>query len=159
MGDRSVVVSFAAGTYLPWLKGASFTDNFVMLPMVDDTHFQLAGHTFPWPTFSNIEELIGQMTKLGVLASNSIVDGILKDAPKATSKRSVERHFKATTGLTPKKLADIRRAQQAVRILKAGESPSIAAIEAGYYDQPHMSRSLKRLMDSLPSDVDDINQV
>ncbi len=158
-GEQSVVIQFAAGAFLPSFKGAPFTNNFMMLPLIDNTHFQLDGHTFAWPTFEGAEELINRMVRLGVLANDAIVDGVLRGAPKATSKRSVERHFKATTGITPKKLADIRRAQEAVRLLKAGKDPSVAAIDAGYYDQPHLSKSLKQLMDTLPSDVEDINQV
>ena len=158
-GEESVVIQFAAGAYLLDFKGAPFTDSFIMLPLPDDTHFELAGQVFSWPTFENAEELIADMVQRGVLANDVLVDGMLHGTPKAASKRSVERHFKTTTGLSPKKLADIRRAQEAVRMLKTGKDPSAAAAEAGYYDQPHLSKSLKRLMDSLPSDVDDINQV
>lgn len=158
-GEQSVVISFTAGAYLPQFTGAPFTDSYVMLPLVDDSRFELAGQVFPWPTFANAEELVGQMVERNVLANNAVVDSALKNKPKAASVRSVERHFKTTTGLTLKKLADIRRAQQAVRMLKAGKNPSVTAAETGYYDQPHLSRSLKQLMDSLPSDVDDVNQV
>jgi hypothetical protein len=158
-GEQSVVIQFAAGAYLTSFKGAPFTDSFVTLPLADDMHFQLDGHTFAWPTFENAEELIEQMVRLGVLASDIIVKSELDGTPKAASKRSIERHFKETTGLTSKKLADIRRAQEAVRMLKGGKDPAATAADAGYYDQPHLSRSLKKLMDSLPSDVDDITQV
>ena len=158
-GEQSVVIQFAAGAYLPVFKGAPFTDSFVILQLPDDMHFELAGNIFPWPTFENAEELIDEMVRLGVLANDDIVDGVLRGTPKAASKRSIERHFKTTTGLSPKKMADIRRAQEAVRMLKSGKDPSTTAVDAGYYDQPHLSKSLKKLMDSLPSDVDDINQV
>jgi hypothetical protein len=158
-GEQSVVIQFTAGAYLPDFKGAPFTNNFIMLPLPDDTHFELAGHIFPWPTFENAEELIAEMVRLRALANDDIVNSVLHGTPKASSKRSIERRFKTTTGLSPKKLADIRRAQEAVRMLKSGKDPSTTAADAGYYDQPHMSKSLKKLMDSLPSDVDNINQV
>jgi len=158
-GEQSVVIQFTAGVYLPDFRGAPFTNNYVVLTLPDDTHFELAGHIFPWPTFEDAEDLVDQMVRAGVLANDEIVDSVLRGTPKAASNRSVERHFKTTTGLSPKKLADIRRAQEAVRMLQAGKDPSTTAADAGYYDQPHLSKSLKKLMDSLPSDVDNIHQV
>lgn len=158
-GQRSVVISFAAGAYLRPFRGALFAGNYSMLTMPDDLHFELGGQTFPLPTFENAEALINQMVERGIVASDEVVEGVMRGTPKAASRRSVERHFKTTTGLSPKKLADIRRAQAAVRMLKAGKDPATTAAEAGYYDQPHMSKELKRLMDSLPSDVDDISQI
>lgn len=94
-----------------------------------------------------------------LLASDAVVESVMRGTPKAASKRSIERHFKTATGLSPKKLANIQRAQQAVRMLKEGKNPSSAAADAGYYDQPHLTKELKQLMGSRPSDVDDVNQV
>lgn len=158
-GQHSVVISFAAGAYLLPFHGAPFTNNYSMLTMPDRDHFALAGRLFPLPTFENAEELTTQMVKNDILASDTIVNSVMRGTPKAASKRSVERHFKATTGLSPKKMASIRRAQQAVRMLKGGASPSAVANETGYYDQPHLAKELKRLMDSHPSDVDDVTQI
>lgn len=158
-GNKSVVISFTAGAYLPYLRGAVPADSFIMLPVENNTHFKLADHTFVLPTYDNAEELVMQMVSLGVLKNDAIVEHILHGAPKAASKRSVQRHFKTTTGITHKKLADIHRAQQAVRLLKKGKDPATTASDTGYYDQPHLTKSLKHLMDSSPTAVDDINQV
>ncbi len=159
-GERSVVISFAPGAYLPFMKGAALTNDFLLLPLTDDNaHFRLADHTFELPTYENAEQLIDKMVSQNVLQNDDIVHGMLQGTPKAASTRSVQRHFKAVTGITHKNLTDIRRAQQAVRLLKDGKNPSRVAADAGYYDQPHLTKSLKRLMDSSPTDVDDVNQV
>jgi hypothetical protein len=158
-GEKSVVISFAAGAYLPYLKRAPLRDEFIMLPVVGGQGFRLAEKTFPLPTFQNAEALVENMVRSGVLKNDGVVDGVLQGSPKAASNRTVQRHFKATTGLTRKQLEEIRRAQQAVRLLKAGQDSATTAAEAGYYDQPHLTKSLKRLMDSPPSNVDDVNQV
>lgn len=158
-GNKSVVISLSAGAYLPYLSGAVPADSFIMLPVASNTHFKLAEHTFAIPTYNTVEELVDEMISSGVLKNDSIVAGILHRTPKAASKRSVQRHFKTTTGISHKKLEDIQRAQQAVRLLKKGTDPTTTASDTGYYDQPHLTKSLKRLMDSSPSSVDDINQV
>lgn len=158
-GQHSVVVSFAAGAYLSPFHGAPFKDNYILLTMPDSDHFDLAGQVFPLPTYENAEEVVARMVTSGLLVSDDVVDSVIRGQPKAASKRSVERHFKSVTGLSPKKMANISRAQQAVRMLKEGTTPSVAAVDAGYYDQPHLANELKRLMDSHPSDVSDINQV
>jgi methylphosphotriester-DNA--protein-cysteine methyltransferase len=130
-----------------------------MLTLVDSEHFELAGHIFRIPTYENAEEVVNDMVSQGVLRNDTVVQSMLQGTPKASSQRSLQRHFKTTTGLSRKKLADIRRAQDAVRRLKEGDTPADAAANAGYYDQPHLTKSLKRLMDSSPTDVDDVNQV
>ena len=158
-GESSVVISFAAGAYLTPFRGASLTDSYVLLTVHDANHFELAGHILPIPTFENAEELIGQMVYAGLLVSDAIVESVMQGNPKSASKRSIERHFKTTTGISPKKMANIRRAQHAVRLLKKGTDPSTAAMDAGYYDQPHLTKELKQLMDSSPRNVDDVNQV
>jgi methylphosphotriester-DNA--protein-cysteine methyltransferase len=154
-----VVISFATGAYLTPFRGAPFVGGYIMLRMPDADHFTLAGHTFPLPTFQNAEKLIDQMVEQGLLASDEVVARAMRGTPKATSTRSVQRHFKEVAGLSPKKLADIRRAQEAVRMLKNGKDPSATAVDAGYYDQPHLTKELKRLMDSSPKNVDDVTQV
>lgn len=53
----------------------------------------------------------------------------------------------------------IRRAQEAVRRLQKGEKPVDAALSAGYSDQPHLAKSLKKIMGSHPSNVDDIHKL
>ena len=159
-GEQSVVISFSPGVYISFLKGAPLTNDYLMLPLTDDgRQFKLAGMLFDFPTYENAERLIDQMSKRDVLQQDAVVDGILKGAPKASSHRSVQRHFKEVTGITKKKLDDIYRAKKAVRLLKDGKRPLDVAVDAGYYDQPHLSKSLKNLMDSTPNNVDDVNQV
>ena len=158
-GQRAVAVSFTAGSYLSPFRGAPFKDDYIMLAMPDPNHFELAGQTFPLPTYENVEEIVDLMVASGLLVSDAVVDGVVRGELKAASQRSVERHFKNITGISPKKMANIRRAQQAVRILKSGATPSDVAAEVGYYDQPHLAKELKQLMDSRPSDVSDISQI
>jgi methylphosphotriester-DNA--protein-cysteine methyltransferase len=141
------------------LPGEKLLDKVEVLPNADDNHFVLFGHSLPFPTFDTAEQLVEEMIRLGLLKDNEIVSSVLQGSPKAKSKRAVQRHFIRTTGTTSKQLQQISRAQQAVRLLKQGEKPADAAANAGFTDQSHLSRSLKKIMDSAPSDVDDIHKL
>jgi methylphosphotriester-DNA--protein-cysteine methyltransferase len=94
-----------------------------------------------------------------LLKYDEVVGGKLDGASKAMSERNIQRHFMQTTGLSEKYLAQIRRAQDAIRQLQQGKKPSDVAAEAGYSDQPHLAKSLKKIMDRKPSDVDEIHKI
>lgn len=158
-GTSSVVISFAPGVYIPSYPAKQLLDSFEILPSHNNQHFLLVGYEFVFPTFENAEQLIEEMVELNILKSNSVVDGAVQGAPKATSDRSKQRHFASTTGLSEKYLEQIKRAQHAAKLLQQGKKPIDAAIEAGYSDQSHLAKSLKKIMDTKPSDVDGIHKL
>jgi hypothetical protein len=158
-GTSSVVISFAPGAYMPAYPAKKLVDSFEILPNADAEHFVLSGHTFAFPTFDNAEELVEELLASKLLFADSIVHGAYRDAPKAASKRSAQRHFAENAGLTQKNLAKIERAQEAVRQLQTGKKPSEVAADAGYTDQPHLARDLRNIMGVKPSDVDDIHKL
>jgi hypothetical protein len=158
-GTSSVVISFSAGAYLPHLPGGKLVDTAELLPNADDNHFILGGHIFAFPTFDNAETLVEELIDTGVLKNDEVVSSVVQGVPAAISKRAIQRHFVQTTGVTQKRLERIKRAQQAVKLIKQGMKPVDAAVDAGYADQPHLAKSLKKLMDSNPSDLDQIHKL
>ncbi|HEX6258446.1 MAG TPA: helix-turn-helix domain-containing protein [Candidatus Saccharimonadales bacterium] len=158
-GTGSVVLSFAPGAYMPLHPADTLVDSAELLPNFDDDHFMLAGHTFEFPTFENAEELVEKMVALKILKNDDVVNGELRGQPRAMSERAKQRHFSRTTGLTKKYLDQIRQAQRAIVLLQQGKRPIDAAMEAGYTDQPHLAKSLKKIMDSKPSSVNDIHKL
>lgn len=158
-GTGSVVISFAPGAYMPQYPAEQLLDTVEFLPNFDDTHFMLAGHTFAFPTFENAEALVEKLVELSILKNDNVVDGELQGSPKAMSDRAKQRHFVRTTGLSQAYLRQIKRAQHAIRLLQQGKKPIEAAVEAGYTDQPHLANSLKKIMRTKPSDVDNIHKL
>jgi methylphosphotriester-DNA--protein-cysteine methyltransferase len=55
--------------------------------------------------------------------------------------------------LTHGTFAQIERAQQAVNLLERGLSIADAVYQAGYADQPHLTRSLRRFMGQTPAQI------
>jgi hypothetical protein len=156
--EHSVVISFAAHVYLAQDKEVRTGAAIRLLP-VDDDKFNLDGVELPLPTFSNAEQLVEKMVDANLLRSDDMVAKAFTATPKAASKRSVQQHFKKTTGITQKDFQLIRRAQDAVRRLKAGEKPAAVAAELGYTDQPHMTKSIKKIMGHLPSDLETVHKI
>jgi methylphosphotriester-DNA--protein-cysteine methyltransferase len=64
--------------------------------------------------------------------------------------RRLERLFLARVGVTPKAFARIVRFFAAYRSLEAGRDPISAALEHGYFDQPHLNREFRRLAGAPP---------
>ena len=158
-GSDSVVISFAAGVYMPQLSGDKMLDLAELLPMSDDEHFELAGELFAVPTYETAEQLVEELAAKHIIKIDEVVAAVLAGTPKALSDRAMQRHFHKVTGMSKKGLEQIHRAQEAVRILQAGKAPREAAADAGYADQAHMAKSLKKLMDSKPSDTKHIHKL
>lgn len=158
-GTSSVVISFAPGAYMPDYPANALVDSFEMLPNADPEHFILSGHTFAFPTFENAESLVEELIRAGLLLADPVVYAASSNGLHASSERSKQRHFKQSTGLLPKDFAQIERAQEAVRQLQQGKKPRDVAADTGYTDQPHLAKSLKKIMGVKPSDVSDIHKL
>jgi AraC-like DNA-binding protein len=61
------------------------------------------------------------------------------------------RVFHETTGLTPHAYQTQVRVRRAKALLRAGLPPALAAREAGFYDQAHLTRHFKRLLGLTPA--------
>ncbi len=158
-GSSSVVISFVPWVYLDPPLLNELVDDVRPLPTVDPDHFSLLGHAFSFPTYAHAEDLVDALVDAGLLKCDDVVDDLLKGGPRAYSSRTVQRHFLQATGMTHKTFQQIYRAQTAVRLLKQGTKPAEAAADAGYTDQPHLTKSLRRIMGTTPRDVDDIHKI
>ncbi|MBP2160326.1 MULTISPECIES: AraC family transcriptional regulator [Asticcacaulis] len=157
-GEHGVVISFAAHVYVTQDRQKAANVPLRYLPLSADG-FVLDGVELPLPTFENAEFLTDRMVEAGLLQSDDVVAKAFTANPKAASKRSVQEHFKKVTGLTQQDFQLIRRAQEAVRRLKAGEKPAAVAADLGYTDQPHMTKSIKKIMGHLPSNLDAVHKI
>ncbi len=152
-GEMSLIISLTASTFL-----SKPPDGFMLIPITGKT-FRYEGHDFPLPANENAEQLIDLLVDRGLICNDEIVESVLGKQQRAASKRSIQMHFRKATGITKKDFDQIRRAQEAVKLLKEGRKPAEVATLTGYTDQAHMIRSLKKIMGRLPSDVGDIHKL
>ena len=68
------------------------------------------------------------------------------------SLRTLEHHFFTYTGLRPKAFQKILRLRRVSEGIKRGDTIVQAALEAGFYDQPHFNRAFSRMTLQKPSE-------
>ena len=94
-----------------------------------------------------------RLARQGLIVRNPIVDRILDRRPHPLSLRTGQRRFLQATGLTHRTVRQIERARHATNLLKQGVSILDAVYEAGYFDQAHLTRSLKHFVGQTPGEV------
>lgn len=71
---------------------------------------------------------------------------------QGVSPRYLQRHFRQTVGVSPKRLARVLRFQKAYQALHEADAPatSTLATECGYADQAHLTREFRELAGRTP---------
>lgn len=147
-------IRFKLGTFMPQLPAAKLLDRKdVNLPGATPQSFWLNGSAWEYPDFENAETFVARLVKAGVIARNSAVEAALQGEPQALSIRSAQRHFLQATGMTHSTFRQIERARHATNLLRQGVSILDTVHEAGYFDQAHLSRSLKNLIGQTPAKI------
>ena len=147
-------IVFKHGTFMPHLPAINLLNrNDEILPLATGSRFWLQGDTWEIPTFENADTFIERLVKHGLLLQEPIVEAVLENRPLSLSTRTIQRRFLRATGLTHGTFIQIDRAQQAVSLLEKGLTIADAVYQAGYADQPHLTRSLKRFTGQTPAQI------
>ncbi|UYM04789.1 helix-turn-helix domain-containing protein [Solicola gregarius] len=113
--------------------------------------FWWKGTTWHLPSYENAEALVDRLVGEDLLAHDPLVDEVLRGGRPTVSARTVQRRFQARTGLTYASVRQIERARLAATRLRDGGRPADVAYELGYYDQPHLTRSLRAYIGRTPA--------
>jgi AraC-like DNA-binding protein len=143
-------IKFKLGTFLPKLPAKDCLDEETNLPGAAFDSFWLHGATWQFPDFDNVETFVNRLVRQDVLQHDSLVDATLQGQAQALAPRTLRHRFLHSTGLTQRHIEQYTRAQQAAALLAQGRSILDVVHEAGYYDQPHLTRSLKQFTGYTP---------
>jgi len=148
-------IYFKLGTFLPLLAAGVLRDrNDVRLPAASDRSFWLDGSTWEYPSFDNAETFVARLLKQGVIATDPHVQDALCGQPRRLSRRTQQRHFLRATGMTYATIRQIERARHATHLLRnSGALIADVALDAGYFDQAHLTRSLKHFIGQTPAQI------
>jgi hypothetical protein len=147
-------IRFKAGAFLPEFLPATVRDRRdTNLPGATKRSFWLRGSAWEYPTFENADTFVARLVKKGILVRDPVVDAIVRGEPEALSLRSAQRHFARATGLTHATYRKIERARFATSLLLDGVPIVDVVHVAGYFDQPHLTRSLKVLIGQTPAEI------
>jgi hypothetical protein len=147
-------IRFKLGTYMPRLLPATLINrNDVTLPAISDRGFWLNGSRWQYPTFENAEAFVRRLERAGIIWRDPTVDTLLYGPPPGTSLRSAQRRFLKWTGMTQSTFRQIERARFAAGLLRQGVSIADTVYRAGFFDQAHMTRSVKHLIGHTPARI------
>jgi methylphosphotriester-DNA--protein-cysteine methyltransferase len=105
------------------------------------------------PTFENAENFVHRLERAGEVASDPLVTAIVRGEVPNMSARSRQRRFHAVTGLSYATFLQIERARRAAVMLRAGRDILDTVAELRYFDQPHLTRALKRWLGMTPGEI------
>ncbi|MGH8654491.1 MAG: helix-turn-helix domain-containing protein [Gammaproteobacteria bacterium] len=147
-------IRFKLGTFMPQLPARNLLDRRdVTLPEATGHSFWLNGSVWEYPDFENAETFVNWLVHDGLIAVDLPVDAALQGQRQELSIRSAQRHFLQATGMTHSTIRQIERARHATNLLKQGVSILDTVHEAGYFDQAHLTRSLKYLIGQTPAQI------
>jgi Helix-turn-helix domain len=147
-------IRFKAGTFMPALPVSNLLDgNDVNLPSAFRGRFRFDGSAWELPAYENAESFVARLARRGIIARDSGVAAALEGDESAISLRSVQRHFRRATGMSHNALRQIERARRATQLLLDGLAPADVSVETGYFDQAHLTRSLRHLVGVTPARI------
>jgi hypothetical protein len=144
-------IRFKIGTYLtPFPPGELRDRNDVALPDAGTQKFWLNGSAWEYPNFENAETFVNRLVKRELIGSDPL---IVRAEDPGVSTRTAQRRFLQTTGLTRSMIRQIERARRATLLLRQGRSILDVVFETGFYDQAHLTRSLKHYIGQTPAQI------
>jgi AraC-like DNA-binding protein len=152
-GAEILWIKFTLGAFMPHLPITHYLDQEAALPAATGQAFWLHGSTWQLPTFANTETFVAQLVREEILVLDPLVGAALQDQLLVTAPRTVRHHFLHATGLTQCTIRQMQRAHQAAALLRQGVSILDTTDALGYFDQPHLTRSLKQFVGHTPAQL------
>ena len=151
-------IIFKLGTFMPHLPAKILVDREINLPEGAHNSFWLNSSVWQFPTFENADVFIDRLVRSEILVCEPVVEAAIQGQLKDISLRSIQRRFRKATGLTYKAVSQIERARQALVLLQQGETILDTVYQTGYFDQPHLTKSLKYLTGQTPAQIARLRQ-
>ncbi len=148
-----VGIRFRLGVMLHHVSIPTLVDGGMVLPGASHRSFWWQDGTWERPTYDNAERLIARLAREDLLGREPLIDDTLHGDPGSGSLRTLQRRFYLATGQIRRAVRQIERARRAAVLLREGVTPADVTHELGYYDQPHLTRSLRRYLGRTPLEL------
>jgi hypothetical protein len=136
-------IDFAVGTSLRAVPTSDLVDGGIELPDTTRRTFRLDGTRWEMPAPDDAEALVDALVRAGVVVRDPLVADVLRGHLPDVSGRTVERRFRAATGLTRGAIRQIERARTAAELLAGGDLTADVVTKLDYFDEPHLARALR----------------
>ena len=152
-GGEILWIKFKLGVFMPHLPTKNYLDGEQTLPDASSERFWWKGAARQFPTYENVETFIERLVRQDDMVRDPVVDAALQDQPVEMSAHTVRHRFLQATGQTQSHIRQYERAIKAASLLRHGVSILDTVFEAGYFDQPHLTRSLKQFVGHTPAQI------
>ena len=152
VGESYWGVELAAHVAIPGVPKRAILGETVALP-IHDGLVELGGRRWPVPGWPDLEPWVSRLAEQGGLLVDEEIRRALLGERVGASERTWQRRYRRTVGMTSQQIDQLRRAQRAYVLLQTGLSPAEAASEAGFADQPHLTRALRLIRGQTPAAI------
>lgn len=142
-GANFTGIEFAVGISLRPVPTSALVDGGIELPDTMRRTFRLDGARWETPGPDDAEALVENLVQAGIVVRDRLVAEVLQGHRPAVSGRTVERRFRAATGLTRGAVRQIERARTAAHLLAVGDTAADVVAKLDYFDEPHLARALR----------------
>ena len=152
-GAEIVWIRLKLGTFMPHLPTTAVRDVETLLPGASRRSFWLKGAAWEFPDYENADTFVDRLVRQGVLLRDPVVEAVLEAQTLDIPERTVRHRFLRATGLTQAHIRQVERARHAATLLRQGQSILDTVEMAGYFDQPHLTRSLRQWVGYTPAQL------
>ncbi len=152
-GAEILWIKFKLGAFMPNRPIQDLRNAETVLPDASSRSFWFHGSAWQYPDFEHAETFVDWLVQAGLLAFDPCVNAVLQDETPNAASRTVRHRFQQATGLSWNHIRQVERAQRAAALLERGVSISDTAFELGYFDQPHLTRAVKRWIGHTPGQL------
>jgi hypothetical protein len=147
-------VDFALGAHLTLFPRAGLVNGEIVLPTLPDGRILLDGWEWEMPTPHNVDVFVERLVRRGLLVVDPLVEDLrLEGRIRGMAERTAQSRFVRAVGVSRRTLLVIERARSAARRLRAGASIAEVVGDSGYHDQPHLTRTLRRMIGHTPGEL------
>lgn len=152
-GAEITWIKFELGTFMPKQPMTSLRNLETKVSNATDQSFWLNDAAWASPDFENAELFVDALVRDGVLRFDTLAHDLLHDDTHDLAPRTVRHRMVQATGLSLGHIRQVERANRAATLLGQGVPILEVMFRLGYFDQPHLTKALKRWVGYTPGQL------
>ena len=146
-------LELSLGVFVPPLSDRRLLDKSLVLAETTSSKFDFKTLSVDVPRVDDYDAFADRLMVHGLFQRDDLAFAVSEGRPPRISTRSLQRRFLHATGLTQAEFRQIEQARRATWLLSTGTSILDTVAEAGYADQPHLTRALRRWTGQTPAQL------
>ncbi|GMA14242.1 AraC family transcriptional regulator [Deinococcus metallilatus] len=152
-GAEILWIRFRLGTFMPGQPVTGLRDQETLLPAATGHSVWLNDAAWPLPGIDDVDAFVERLRRAGVLTHDPLVQDLLHEPGSGLAPRTERHRLLRATGLPLRHIRQVERAQQAAALLGQGVPIPETMFRLGYFDQPHLTRALRRWVGHTPGQL------